>query len=74
MSTSSQPDDLASLAVTFPEWTFSARWTAVPSGPDARYLEARKGGVTVQAATADALAAHIAAAVITAALRGDDAS
>jgi hypothetical protein len=68
------PDDLAQLRATFPGWDIEARWTLAGTGPDSRYLTARKGDVSLQAWNADDLAAQITAAVITAALKGDDES
>jgi hypothetical protein len=72
MQTSCQPDDLGQLRATFPDWTFEARWTAAGSGPDQRSVTARKGDVSLSAWDADDLVAQIAAAVLTAALKGDD--
>jgi hypothetical protein len=59
MDESSQPDDLAQLRATFPEWSIEARWTVAGTGPDSRYLLASRGGVTVSAWTAEDLAAEI---------------
>jgi len=56
---SCQPDDLALLRATFPDWEFEARWTVAGTGPDSRYLLASRGGVTVSAWTAADLAAEI---------------
>jgi hypothetical protein len=69
MDTSCQCGDLEQLQQLFPEWEVSATWTVAGTGPDARYLQARKGDVTVTAWSAPDLAAQIAAAVIGAALR-----
>jgi hypothetical protein len=59
MDESSQPDDLAQLRATFPDWSIEARWTVAGTGPDSRYLLASKGGVTLSAWTAGDLAAEI---------------
>ena len=59
MQTSCQPDDLAQLRATFPDWDIEARWTVAGTGPDSRYLLARHGDVTVSAWTAEDLAARI---------------
>ena len=59
MAESSQPDDLARLRATFPDWTIEARWTVAGTGPDSRYLLASRGGVTLSAWTAEDLAAEI---------------
>jgi hypothetical protein len=56
---SSQPDDLAQLRATFPEWSIEARWTVAGTGPDSRYLLASRGGVTLSAWTAEDLAVVI---------------
>jgi hypothetical protein len=74
MQTSCQPDDLGQLRATFGDqgWTFESQWVAAGSGPDQRRLHARKGDVTLSAWHIDDLVAQIAAAVHTAALKGDD--
>ena len=59
MDESSQPDDLAHLRATFPDWSIEARWTVAGTGPDSRYLLASRGGMTVSAWTAEDLAAEI---------------
>ena len=59
MDESSQPDDVAQLRATFPDWSIEARWTVAGTGPDSRYLLASRGGVTVSAWTAEDLAAEI---------------
>ena len=59
MDSSSQPDDLARLRATFPDWQIEARWTVAGTGPDSRYLLASRGGVTVSAWTVEDLAAEI---------------
>ena len=59
MNTSCQPDDLAQLRATFPDWAIEARWTVAGTGPDSRYLRASRGGGTVSAWTAEDLAAGI---------------
>jgi hypothetical protein len=62
LSTSCQSGDLEQLRATFPGWDIEAHWTVAGTGPDARYLIARKGDVTLQAWNAGDLAAQIAAA------------
>jgi hypothetical protein len=59
VETSCQPDDLAQLRATFPDWDIEARWTVAGTGPDQRYLLAQKADVTVTAWTAGDLAAGI---------------
>ena len=59
MDSSSQPDDLAQLRATFPDWEIEARWTVAGTGPDSRYLLASRGGVTLSAWTPEDLAAEI---------------
>jgi hypothetical protein len=59
MDTSCQPGDLEQLREQFPDWDIEAKWSVAGTGPDARYLVARKGGVTVSAWTAEDLAAEI---------------
>jgi hypothetical protein len=59
MDESSQPDDLAQLRATFPDWSIESRWTVAGTGPDSRYLLASRGDVTVSAWTAEDLAAEI---------------
>jgi hypothetical protein len=59
LETSCQPDDLAELRATFPGWEIEARWTVAGTGPDSRYLVARKGDVTVTGWHAEELAAGI---------------
>jgi hypothetical protein len=59
VDSSCQPDDLAQLRDMFPDWEIVARWTVAGTGPDARYLLAHKGDVTVSAWTAEDLAAEI---------------
>jgi hypothetical protein len=56
---SSQPDDLAQLRATFPDWNIEARWTVAGTGPDSRYLLAQKDDLTITAWTAGDLAAEI---------------
>jgi hypothetical protein len=72
MGESSHSDDLALLHATFPDWQFQATWTVAGTGPDARYLQARKDDVTLTAWSAPDLAAQVVAAVLTAALRQED--
>ena len=69
MGESSHPGDLALLHETFPDWEFTSTWTVAGTGPDARYLQARKDDVTLTAWTANDLAAQVIAALLTAALR-----
>jgi hypothetical protein len=59
VDSSSQPDDLAQLRATFPDWDIEARWTVAGTGPDQRYLLAQKNDLTVTAWTAGDLAANI---------------
>jgi len=59
MDTSCQSGDLAQLREQFPDWEIEPRWTVAGTGPDARYLLAHKGDVTVSAWTAADLAAEI---------------
>ena len=59
METSCQPDDLAQLRATFPDWDIESRWTVAGTGPDQRYLLAQKDDLTVTAWTAGDLAAEI---------------
>ena len=59
METSCQPGDLEQLRDMFPDWDIEARWTVAGTGPDARYLLAHKGDVTISAWTAEDLAAEI---------------
>jgi hypothetical protein len=59
VDSSSQPDDLAQLRATFPDWEIEARWTVAGTGPDSRYLLASRGGVTLSAWTPEDLAAEI---------------
>jgi hypothetical protein len=74
VESSCQSGDLEQLQQLFPDWEVSATWTVAGTGPDARYLQARKGGVTVTAWSAPDLGAQITAAVIAEALQGDDES
>jgi hypothetical protein len=57
--TSCQPDDLAQLRATFPDWEFEAKWTVAGTGPDSRYLVAPRGDVTLSGWSAAGLAAQI---------------
>jgi hypothetical protein len=59
VDSSCQPDDLARLREQFPDWEIEPRWTVAGTGPDSRYLLARKGDVTVSAWTPADLAAEI---------------
>ena len=59
MATSCQPDDVAQLREQFPDWDIESRWTVAGTGPDSRYLLARKDDVTVTAWKAGDLAAEI---------------
>jgi hypothetical protein len=63
--------DLTALRDRFPGWEFEAKWTVAGTGPDSRYLLARKGDATYSAWSADDLAAQVTAAVIAAALNGN---
>jgi hypothetical protein len=74
MGESSHQDDLALLRDTFPTWTITATWTVAGTGPDARFLQARRGDITVTSWSAPDLGAQIVAAEITAALRETDES
>ena len=65
--------DLEQLRHLFPDWQITAIWSAAASGPDARHLTAVKGSVTVSAFSADDLASMIAAEVLVAALRAEEA-
>jgi hypothetical protein len=69
-----QPDDLAQLRATFPGWEFESTWAVAGTGPDQRRLLARKGDVSLSAWTADDLAAQVVAAVLTDALRNEEAA
>ena len=69
MDTSCQPSDLEGLHAVFPDWAFEAHWTVAGTGPDARYLMARKGDVTLTAWSAEDLGAQVVAALLAAALR-----
>jgi hypothetical protein len=55
----STTSDLTALRERFPGWEFEAKWTVAGTGPDSRYLLARKGDVTVTGWTAEDLAAGI---------------
>jgi hypothetical protein len=44
MDTSCQPDDLAQLRATFPDWEIEARWTVAGTSPDSRYVRASRSG------------------------------
>jgi hypothetical protein len=59
MDTSCQPGDLEQLRATFPSWDIEARWTVAGTGPDSRYLLARKGDVSLAGWHAEDLAAQI---------------
>ena len=59
MQASCQSSDLDLLRATFPGWDIEARWTVAGTGPDARYLVASSGDVTVTGWTAEDLAARI---------------
>jgi hypothetical protein len=52
-------DDIVALQLRYPGWEFEARWTVAGTGPDARYLIASKGTVTVRAWSAAELAREI---------------
>jgi hypothetical protein len=67
---SSQPDDLAQLRATFPDWVIESRWVTSASGPDRHHFLARKDDVILTAPDAQGLVAQIAPAVLAAALRG----
>ena len=69
MMTSCPPDDLGALRATFPDWQFEAKWTVAGTGPDARYLKARKDDITLTVWSAEDLGAQIVAALLAAALR-----
>jgi hypothetical protein len=61
------------LRQLFPDWEITATWSAAASGPDRRHLSARKGDTVVSAFSADDLASMIAAEVLVAALRAEEA-
>jgi hypothetical protein len=65
------PGDLEQLQQLFPDWEVSATWTVAGTGPDARFLQARKDAVTLTAWSAPDLGAQIVAAVIAGAVKGD---
>ena len=54
-----EPGDLEQLREQFPTWEIEAKWTVAGTGPDARYLLAHKGDVTISAWTAEDLAAEM---------------
>ena len=72
METSCQPGDLEQLQRLFPAWEISATWTVAGTGPDARYLQARKDDLVLTAWSAPDLGAQIVAAVIAAALSDEE--
>jgi hypothetical protein len=69
---SSQQDDLAQLRATFPDWAFESRWITAASGPDRHHFLARKDDLLLTAQDAQSLVSQIAAAVLGAALRGEN--
>ena len=72
METSCQPGDVEQLEQLFPDWRISAHWTVAGTGPDARFLQARKDDVTLTAWSAPDLGAQIIAAILAGALREDE--
>jgi hypothetical protein len=73
MEQASHPGDLEQLQRLYEDWVITAAWSAAASGPDRRHLTARKGSVVLSAFSADDLAALIAAEVLVAALRREEA-
>jgi len=71
LMTSCQPGDVEQLEQLFPDWRISAHWTVAGTGPDARFLQARKDDVTLTAWSAPDLGAQIIAAIL-AALREEE--
>jgi len=72
VETSCQPGDVEQLEQLFPAWRISAHWTVAGTGPDARFLQARKDDVTLTAWSAPDLGAQIIAAILAGALREDE--
>ena len=64
MDTSCRRGDVEQLVELFPEWRISAHWTVAGTGPDARFLQARKEDVTLTAWSAPDLGAQIIAAIL----------
>lgn len=56
------PDDIQFLSGMFPGWDIRGHWTVAGTGPDARYLRARRGEVVLTAWSAFELAARLRAA------------
>jgi hypothetical protein len=52
--------DVAKLREEHPHWRIDTAWTYAGNGPDRRELRASRGGVTVRAWSAQALARRIA--------------